>query len=517
MTETETKFSFIQKIGRSLMLPIAVLPVAGLLLRLGQNDILEFFLKLTYGGADKISPESLKSLQAVFSFVGAAGGAIFDNLGFLFAIGIAIGFAKESHGAAGLSGAVGFLVATSGMKAILASRPVLEGTAAIDPAKAAGQMSIPIGILVGLVAGAFYNKYKDIKLPEFLAFFGGRRFVPIITGFAALFFAALFGYGYPYLSEGLDLLSKGVETSGNIGLFLYGFFNRILIVTGLHHILNNVAWFLLGDYNGVTGDLRRFFEGDPSAGAFMAGFFPVMMFGLPAACLAMFLTAPKEKQKTVGGVLFSMGLTSFLTGITEPIEYSFMFLAPVLYLIHAVLTGLSLVIMNVLNVKLGFGFSAGLFDYLINWNKATNPGYLIPIGLIYFILYFAIFYIFIKKFNLQTMGRETETVAASSGSSGENLSNVVSQTNIAGQGAKSLGAQYIQALGGAQNIQSIDSCTTRLRLVVQDSSLVDDNLLKSIGARGVLKPTQSTVQVIIGAHVEQVENELKEALQAASS
>lgn len=519
MTTSESKFSFIQKIGRSLMLPIAVLPVAGLLLRLGQNDILEFILTVLYGGTEYVSPETLKSAQTFVSFMGAAGDAIFSNLGILFAIGIAVGFAKENHGAAGLSGAVGFFVTTAAMKAIITSRPVVEGVAAIDPGQAATQMSVPIGIIMGLCAGALYNRYKDINLPEFLAFFGGRRFVPIVTGFAALFIAAFFGYGYPALSSGLDMFSEGVETAGNLGLFLYGFFNRLLIVTGLHHILNNVAWFLLGDYNGVTGDLKRFFAGDPTAGTFMSGFFPVMMFGLPAACLAMYITAQKEKKALVGGVLFSMSLTSFLTGITEPIEFSFMFLAPVLYVIHAFLTGVALVIMNLLNVKLGFGFSAGLFDYVINWKLSTNPWLLLPIGAVYAVVYFSVFYFFIKKFNLQTLGRErnetevAETIGDVSTATAAPSSQAVATANNVTQGVDSLGAQYVQALGGSSNIKNIDSCTTRLRLVVENSGSVNIDSLKALGAKGVMKPTDTTVQVIIGPHVEQIETEIKKALQ----
>src|SRR6185503_13044047 len=286
-----------QSLGRALMLPIAVLPAAGLLLRIGQPDLLD------------LAP------------VAAAGDAIFSNLGLLFAIGVAVGLARENHGAAGLAGAVGFFVTTKGAEVLLG----------LPPAEAARQMaklSVPIGIIAGILGGVLYNRYSNIKLPDYLAFFGGKRFVPIAAGGAALVMAFVFGLGWPVLSSGMDALSRGVIASGEFGLFVYGVLNRALIVTGLHHILNNVAWFLVGDFGGVTGDLKRFFAGDPAAGVFMSGFFPVMMFGLPAACLAMYHTARPEARRAAGGLLLSMALTSFLTGVTEPIEFTFMFLAP---------------------------------------------------------------------------------------------------------------------------------------------------------------------------------------------
>jgi len=250
---------------------------------------------------------------------------------------------------------------------------------------------VPIGIISGLLGGILYNRYSDTKLPSYLAFFAGRRFVPILAGAAGVVVAFVFGLGWPYLSAGMDALSRAVIGSGEFGLFVYGVLNRVLIVTGLHHILNNVAWFLLGDFHGVTGDLKRFFAGDPSAGAFMAGFFPVMMFGLPAACLAMYHTALPERKRAAGGLLFSLAFTSFLTGVTEPIEFTFMFLAPALYALHAVLTGLALVTMDLLGSKLGFGFSAGLFDYIINFKLSTRPLLLVPVGLVYFGLYYGLF------------------------------------------------------------------------------------------------------------------------------
>ena len=237
-----------------------------------------------------------------------------------------------------------------------------------------------MGILSGLIAGALYNRFYNIALPSYLSFFGGRRFVPIVSGLAGLLLALAFGTQWQHLEHGMDVLSYTVLHAGAVGLFAYGVLNRILIVTGLHHIINNVAWFLLGDYHGVTGDLNRFFAGDPTAGTFMSGFFPVMMFGLPAACLAMYHTALPQRRRLVGGLLGSIALTSLLTGVTEPIEFTFMFLAPVLYAVHALLTGVAFIIMNALHVRLGFGFSAGLFDYVLNFNRATRPLWLLPVG-----------------------------------------------------------------------------------------------------------------------------------------
>ena len=389
--------SSLQRIGGALMLPIAVLPIAGLLLRLGQPDLLDF------------------------PSMAAAGDAIFNNLGLLFSIGVAVGLARENHGAAGLAAVVGYLVTTKGAEVLINAPPdavaAFTGPArdlaiAAYKAKELGKLSVPAGIISGLIAGALYNRFYNIRLPSYLAFFGGRRFVPIASGFAGLLVASVFGFEWQRLEMGMNSLSQSILHAGAFGLFAYGVLNRVLIITGLHHIINNIAWFLLGDYNGTTGDLKRFFAGDPTAGAFMAGFFPVMMFGLPAACLAMYRAALPERRKAVAGLFWSIALTSLLTGVTEPIEFSFMFLAPALFAVHALLTGLAFVIMNALNVKLGFGFSAGLFDYVLNFNKATHPLLLLPVGLAYFALYYGLFRFVISWLNLKTPGREDNPVAA---------------------------------------------------------------------------------------------------------
>ncbi len=472
-------FENLQKLGRALMLPIAVLPVAGLLLRLGQADLLDL------------------------PMVAAAGAAIFSNLGLLFAVGIAVGLARENNGAAGLAALVGYFVTMEGAATLLAvpagEVAGLSGAALVAAVDAfrdqqLAKLSVPAGILSGLIAGWLYNRYATIRLPDYLAFFGGRRFVPIASGLCGLVTAAAFGFGWPLLESGMDAMSRAVLDAGELGLFLYGVLNRVLIVTGLHHILNNVAWFLLGDFGEVTGDLRRFFAGDPQAGMFMSGFFPVMMFGLPAACLAMYHAAPSGRRRAVGGLLFSMALTSFLTGVTEPIEYTFMFLAPALYAVHAVLTGTAMVLMDLLGVRLGFGFSAGLFDYVLNFNISTHPLWLLPVGLAYAAIYYAMFRWCIVRFDLPTPGRD---VAGSQ----------AAPPPPASQGDAV--PAMIEALGGAANIVSVDACTTRLRLVVADPARVEPEALKRLGAHGVIQPTASTVQVVLGPVADQVAGEIK--------
>lgn len=476
----------LQSIGRALMLPIAVLPVAGLLLRLGQPDLLNI------------------------PFIAASGNAIFSHLGLLFAIGVGVGLAKENNGAAGLAGAVAFVIMTEGAKILLsAPADIAKVTDNPDFAKSIieawknkeiSKLSVPAGILSGLCAGYLYNRFHNIKVPEYLAFFGGRRFVPIAAGFAGIFGAMIFGFGFEYLEKSIDNLSNWVVNAGPIGLFAYGVLNRLLIVTGLHHVLNNLAWFIIGDYNGVTGDLNRFFAGDPSAGMFMSGFFPIMMFGLPAACLAMYHAADKSKRSGLAGMFISLALTSFLTGVTEPIEFTFMFLAPVLYALHAILTGLSMALMDILNIRLGFGFSAGLFDYVLNYKLATKPLLLVPIGLVYALIYYFSFSFVIRKFNLMTPGREIDNEEGN-----EQASNIAKNIDE----NSSMPAAYIAALGGAQNITNLDACTTRLRLKVKDSAMIDDKAIKQIGAIAVMRLDKNSVQVVIGPKADSIAGEIR--------
>jgi N-acetylglucosamine PTS system EIICBA or EIICB component len=470
----------LQKVGGALMLPIAVLPIAGLLLRLGQPDL--------FASAS----------------MAAAGEAIFSNLGLLFAIGVAVGLARENHGAAGLASVVAYLVATKGAEVLISVPPAAlaqfqgqarELASAAYKAHELAKLSVPVGILSGLMSGALYNRFYRINLPSYLSFFGGRRFVPIVSGLGGLVLALLFGTQWQHLEQGMDVLSHSVLHAGALGLFAYGVLNRVLIVTGLHHIINNIAWFLLGDYHGVTGDLKRFFAGDPSAGAFMAGFFPVMMFGLPAACLAMYHTALPGRRRAVAGLLGSIALTSVLTGVTEPIEFTFMFLAPLLYAVHALLTGLAFIIMNALGVRLGFGFSAGLFDYVLNFNRATHPLWLLPVGVGYFALYYFLFRFVIVRFNLRTPGRDAVLEAPG---------------NVPQAGTRA--AAWVAALGGAANVHSVDACTTRLRLTVGAQASVDPEALKRLGARGLVRPSATALQVVVGGIADALAEEIRGAL-----
>jgi PTS system N-acetylglucosamine-specific IIC component len=469
----------LQPLGRALMLPIAVLPIAALLLRLGQSDMLDI------------------------PFVAAAGNAIFSNLGLLFAAGVAVGLARENHGAAALAGVVAYVVATEGAKTLLRLPSDVLSSSDLEQAawraKEIAKLSVPAGILSGITAGLLYNRFSNIKLPDYLAFFGGRRFVPIVAGFTGVLGAILFGYGFPWFEAGVDTLSHWVVRAGPIGLFVYGVLNRLLLITGLHHILNNIAWFLLGEFHGATGDLKRFFAGDPTAGAFMSGFFPVMMFGLPAACLAMYRNAFPERRKAVGGLLLSVALTSLLTGVTEPIEFLFIFLAPLLFALHAVLTGLSMVIMDALGVKLGFGFSAGLFDYVLNFGLATRPLLLFPVGAAYFLIYYFTFSWCIRRFNLATPGREPIAEAA------------VSADLAIGE----RGQRFVAALGGRANLKSVDACTTRLRLSLADPGAIDEPALRALGARGIVRPGGDALQVVLGPIADQVVEEIRAARSAA--
>jgi PTS system N-acetylglucosamine-specific IIC component len=360
---------------------------------------------------------------------------------------------------------------------------------------AIARSGVPMGLLSGIIAGYAYNRFHALKLPEYLAFFGGRRSVPIIAGFGGLVMAAIFGFGWQGLNHAIDAASRTVLAHGLLGPFLFGILNRLLIIVGLHHILNNFVYFIMGDYHGVFGDLNRFFAGDPTAGAFLSGFFPVMMFGLPAACLAMYHAARPERRAAVAGMFLSMALTVFITGVTEPIEFSFIFQAPILYALHALMSGFSALIMNLLGVHMGYTFSAGLIDYLINFKLATRPLLLLPVGAAYFALYYLVFRFTIQWFDLATPGREKSEAAAKV------------QTAF---GSREEG--FVAALGGAANLVSIDACTTRLRLIVADQSKVDEAALKALGARGVIRPSEKALQIVLGPIADQVAGDMRQVV-----
>ncbi|WP_128641793.1 PTS transporter subunit EIIC [Rhodococcus opacus] len=388
-------FAGLQRLGRSLMLPIAVLPAAGILLRLGQDDLLGRF----------------DSMHTAASVISAAGQAVFTWLPLIFAVGIAIGWAKKADGSTALAAVVGYMVINGVFEAM--SPVVLEGKTDPNGDQALIDYGVLAGIVMGLLSAILWQRFYRTKLPDYLGFFNGRRLVPILTALTGLVVGVLMAFLYPAFNSALTWVGETVAENSVVGGGVYGMANRLLIPTGLHHILNSTVWFLVGDYQNasgelVRGDLNRFFAGDPSAGIFMTGFFPIMMFALPAAALAIWRNARPSQKKVVGGIMLSTALTAFLTGITEPLEFAFMFVAWPLYLIHAFLTGTSMALVNALGIHDGFTFSAGFFDYVLNFGKATNAWMLIPIGLGYAVIYYVLFSFVIKKWNLRTPGREDD-------------------------------------------------------------------------------------------------------------
>lgn len=388
-------FQGLQKVGRSLQLPIAVLPAAGILLRLGQDDI-QAKLHLP----DKVT--------AVFA---TAGGALFDNLPMLFCIGVAIGFAKKADGSTALAALVGFLVYSNVLKAFPLTEQRIEDGKIIEATY--NNPGVLGGILMGLLSAVLWQRYHRKKLVDWLGFFNGRRLVPIIMAFVGTLVGVFFGLVWEPIGDGISALGEWITGLGALGAGLFGLVNRALIPVGMHQFVNTVSWFQIGDFTNaagevVHGDLHRFFAGDPSAGQFMSGFFPIMMFGLPAAALAIAHSARPERRKAVMGMMISLALTSFVTGVTEPIEFAFVFIAPALYAIHAVLTALSMAITWALGVHAGFTFSAGFIDYVLNWNLATKPWLIVPIGLVFAVIYYVVFRFAITRFDLPTPGREPE-------------------------------------------------------------------------------------------------------------
>ncbi|WP_432089183.1 MULTISPECIES: PTS transporter subunit EIIC [unclassified Streptomyces] len=391
-----------QRIGRSLMLPVAVLPAAALLVRFGQGDML---------GKESL-PDFVNKLAG---YMAAGGGALLDNMALLFCVGIAIGFAKKSDGSTALAAVTGYLVfqkvlATFTDKNLPKVAAVVDGKIVMNEAPVnAGVLG---GVVMGIVVALLYQKFYRTKLPDWAGFFGGRRLVPILSAFAGLVVGIVFGLIWPVLGAGLHNLSEWLVGSGAVGAGIFGVANRALIPIGMHHLLNSFPWFQAGTYNdgGVDyhGDIARFLHGDPTAGQFMTGFFPIMMFALPAACLAITHCARPERRKVVGGMMFSLAATAFVTGVTEPIEFTFMFIAPVLYAIHAVLTGVSMALTWSLGMKDGFGFSAGAVDFLLNLGIASNPWGLALVGLCFAAVYYVVFRFAIIKFNLPTPGRESD-------------------------------------------------------------------------------------------------------------
>lgn len=474
---------YLQKLGKSLMLPVACLPVAAILMGIGYW----------------IDPAGWGANSALAAGLIKAGGALIDNMAILFAIGVAVGMSDDGDGTAGLSGLVSWLMITTvlstGTVAMLMGVDVAEVPAAFG--KIQTQF---IGILSGLIGAGCYNRFKNTKLPSALSFFSGKRSVAIASALASLAAAVILFFAWPIVYGALVSFGEAIISTGSIGAGIYAFFNRLLIPFGLHHALNSVFWFDVAGINDI-GKFWGSMDGGVlgQTGMYMTGFFPVMMFGLPGAALAMYHTAKDNKKKVVAGLLLAASLASFFTGVTEPLEFAFMFLAPALYVVHALLTGISVAVCAALPVAAGFNFSAGFVDWFLSFNApfAQNPLYLLGIGLIVGVIYYVIFRFIITKFNLKTPGREDD----------ENEDEVSYELN--NNDFTEVARVILEGLGGKENIVSIDNCVTRLRLEIKDNTIVNEKLIKSAGVAGVIRPGKTSIQVIVGTQVQFVADEFK--------
>ena len=472
---------YLQRIGKSLMLPVAALPIAALLYGIG------YWIDAYPWGQGSL----------VSAFLLSAGGAIINNMGILFAIGVGIGMALDHDGTSALAALISWLLITT----ILSPGSVasLRGIAieAVDPAfsKVSNQF---VGILSGLIGATCYNKFKNTKLPDALGFFSGKRSVAIISALVAIVFSIILFFIWPIIYNGLVAFGKAILSAGGIGAAIYTFLNRLLIPFGLHHAVNSVFWF---DIAGIN-DLANFWNGTGvygETGMYMTGFFPIMMFGLPAGALAMYHCIKPERRKVAGALLLSAGVASFITGVTEPLEFSFMFLAPWLYVIHAILAGISALVCYYLPFRIGFNFSGGLIDYILSFKAqmARNPLILIPVGLAFALVYYLVFRFVIQKFDLKTPGREPEDELE-----GEKTITLDSKNWDA------FALAILEGLGGRENITSLDNCVTRLRLEVKDQAAVNVKKIKAAGAPAVIRPSKTSVQVVIGTQVQFVADAL---------
>lgn len=477
---------YLQKLGKSLMLPVACLPAAGILMGIGY-----WISPAVMSGIGTPNPFAL--------FLVKAGGAVIDNMGILFAIGVAVGMSDDHEGTSALAALVSWLMIQQILSpAVVAS---LTGVAADAVSPAFGKLNNQaIGITCGLIGATCYNRFKNTKLPDALSFFSGKRCVAIITALASLVACVILFFIWPVVYTALVSFGESIIGLGAVGAGIYGFLNRLLIPVGLHHALNSVFWF---DIANIT-DIGKFWgtvEGGVygQTGMYMTGFFPVMMFGLPAATLAMYQTAKTTRKKVVYGLLLSAAVSSFFTGVTEPLEFAFMFLAPGLYLIHAILTGISLAVCTLLPVRAGFWFSGGFVDWVLSMKApmAQNSLLLIPIGLVYGVIYYVVFRFAIVKFNFKTPGREDDDEID------EN------QVTLANDDFTAVAAVILEGLGGKDNVTNVDNCITRLRLEIKDYTLVDEKKIKSAGVSGVIRPSKTSVQVIIGTKVQFVADEMK--------
>ena len=486
---------YLQKLGKALMLPVACLPICGILMGIGY-----LMCPATMQGGD---------ISGVIPMIGfflvKAGGALIDNMALLFVIGVGVGMADDHDGTAGLAALASWLMITN----LLSTGVVTTLMPAIadnqDKMIAFGKIANPfIGILAGIIGATCYNKFKSTKLPDWLSFFSGKRCVAIIAGVVSIIVSAILLFVWPLIFGLLIAAGNGIEGMGAVGAGIYAFLNRLLIPTGLHHALNNVFWF---DTIGL-GDLTNFWGGKTSAdvtwdlGMYMSGFFPCMMFGIPGAALAMIKSAKSNKKKVAIGLLSSAALCAFICGVTEPFEFGFMFLAPGLYLVYALLYGIFTVITTLVGFRAGFSFSAGATDLFFSASlpAAKNTWMIIPLGIAAFIVFYVVFRFMIVKFDLKTPGREDDDVDET-------------KVELANNDYTAIAATILEGLGGKDNVVSIDNCITRLRLEVKDNTAVDEKKIKSAGVAGVVRPGKTSVQVIIGTKVQFMADEFKKLCQ----
>ena len=526
-------FGVLQRVGRSFMLPIALLPVAGLLLGIGSSFTNETMLA-AYGLNNVIHPGTL--IYTILDVMSQTGSAVFNNLALLFAMGVAIGMARKEKEVAALSGAVAYIIMNTAIQAMINAAGGVDAMPANSTTTMLGittlQMGVFGGIVVGLGVAALHNKFYKIELPQVLAFFGGTRFVPIISSIVYLVVGIAMFYIWPVVQSGIAALGALVLASGYAGTFIYGLLERALIPFGLHHVFYMPFWqtavggTAIIDGVTVTGAQNIFFAElasksttvfSVSATRFMAGKFPFMMFGLPGAALAMYHCAKPEKKKAAGGLLLSAALTAFLTGITEPLEFTFIFVALPMYAVHCVLAGLSFMLMHILNVGVGMTFSGGLIDLVLfgamQGNAKTHWIWVVVVGAVYFVLYYLIFRFMISKFNYKTPGRDDAEEVKLYTRADVNARSAASGSN-APAGDDPVSALIVEGLGGTDNLSDVDCCATRLRCTVKDAALVRQDVLKASGASGVICKGNG-VQVVYGPKVAVIKAKLEDYLETA--
>lgn len=482
---------FLQKLGKALMLPVACLPICGILMGIGYA-----LCPATMQGGDITGIGN----QIGF-FLVKAGGALIDNMALLFVIGVGVGMAEKHDGTGGLAALASWLMITNLLSTAVVTTIMPSIAKNADATLAFDKISNPfIGILAGVIGSMCYNKFKDTKLPDWLSFFSGKRCVAIIAGVVSIIVSVVLLFVWPVVFTALITVGQSIAKMGAVGAGIYAFLNRLLIPTGLHHALNNVFWF---DTIGL-GDLTHFWAGETSKnvswslGMYMSGFFPCMMFGIPGAALAMIQSAKSNKKKVAIGLIASAAISAFVCGVTEPFEFAFMFLAPALYVVYALLYGIFTVITVALGFRAGFSFSAGLTDLIFSapLPAAAKTWLIIPLGIAAFIVFYAVFRFAIVKFDLKTPGREDDD---------DDETKVV----LANDDFTTVAKIVLDGVGGKDNVESVDNCITRLRLVIKDYTKVDEKKIKSAGVAGVVRPSQKDVQVIIGTKVQFVADEFK--------